>query len=183
MGRNNLTAIVNVKGSEIATYHIKSDENLFETIYESDHIFRYKTRNTIRKGVMKLSKRLSQKVMEGYIRSYILNIEGVLDKNLWDYLPDGRLIPPVDADCLFYRRDDIKKFVEKMDHILKEKLKEADEMLLKNLDEAVLGLEKAIRVYRKNEPEEDWWWHLDKVKSGKIKVVWDEKKEEYIANS
>ena len=71
---------------------------------------------------------------------------------------------------LFGMRDDIVEYMELADNSIVTNLKKVDEAILKVLQEDHNERLLLSYCYRMEKPIKNWWWHLDKVKSGELIV-------------
>ncbi len=171
----NIFTVLNVKGSQIATTHAFDE---FSSKFKKSKEFVYK----IRSGkILKFNKKGRKVIMDTKrtINWYKANVTSCLNKEkYWEKLPDGRLIPPYDTITVMYTRDEINNNYSDFSDSEIAEIKAIDEMLLRNPAFTRECLEFAYDCLD-NQSMKRWWWHFDKIKSGEIKVTWNEENKIY----
>jgi len=170
------TAVVNVKGQQIATVFPSS--RFYDDLVK-DKEFYYLLKKAKVLKILKRRKGSEKMTIREMIEVYKINVVCDMDKNNWDNWtePDGRIFPPEDAVTVTYYRDDVYNNFSSCS--------DADKMMLKEIDEILLNdLDTACEMFRyshldKKQPKEKWWYHLPEIRDGKLKVFWDEEKKVY----
>lgn len=78
---------------------------------------------------------------------------------------------PFELHFAFIFRSEIQKKYTTLSLEEKELLARCDLILLKNAKKALIHLSKIYSFKESKAPIEEWWWHLDKVVSGEIKLI------------
>ncbi|WP_143317700.1 hypothetical protein [Clostridium sp. HBUAS56017] len=101
------------------------------------------------------------------IDNYGIDVEDELD------------VSPFEFDYTFRTREYLAKEYELFDIDEKEKLKHYDKVLLSRAKEFYEYL-KPLKIWGNNSsPIKYWWWHLDKVVSGQLKINIDKNEVDY----
>lgn len=101
------------------------------------------------------------------IKNYGIDVEDELD------------VSPFEFDYTFKTREYLAKHYEFIDTEEKEKLKCYDKVLISRANEFYEYL-KPLKIWGNSSTSiKYWWWHLDKVISGKLKVNVDKNEVEY----
>lgn len=85
---------------------------------------------------------------------------------------DFELSPFETLECLHIRSSLREKYSQLT---MKERalLLRADALVMENVEEISEHLRKAYNFSCSTEPYDEWWWHLDKVEQGKLKVTFN----------
>lgn len=148
------------KSKDVFIYH--GDSGLFV----NDEIENLKFKNTQQ---FYDSRLINDEIIEGIIQclneEFVGGIECIEEDGGWD----GEELQYLDLfRNLFEMRDDLK--VQSLNKSLKEKINHVDELILRLL---VIDDEKLLITAgdeNRDLPINSWWWHLDKVDSGILKV-------------
>ncbi|MFK0524692.1 hypothetical protein ACINKY_21060 [Paenibacillus illinoisensis] len=97
------------------------------------------------------------------IELYGIDVEDELEVSPFEYLDT------------FGLRSDLYKNKDKLDQTERDLLQKYDQLLLERCEEFYNHLKKVYTFGDINKPLAEWWWHLDRVLSGELKVDLDSK--------
>lgn len=155
--------------TELSVYRIPNDAIILSDLGEEGVLFAFKEYpNDLFMDYEWVlhTKSLNQKMLEslkGKTDNYI--------EHYGDYI-DNYIISPFEHIDAWMIRDKLETYKEIMEEKQKEKLKQFDHILYRN---AIKMHDYLLSAYNfehsKNIPLEKWWWHLDKIKEGKLNVT------------
>lgn len=82
-----------------------------------------------------------------------------------DYILD-REVSPFETMILFHTRTYLHKFMYLLNVEQKSELEKCDQMLKDNADQLREHIGEIYNFSSSNEPDEQWWWHLNRYRKG-----------------
>ncbi|MGP7817402.1 hypothetical protein [Niallia sp. 01092] len=79
-------------------------------------------------------------------------------------------ISPFESVQMLHNRSEIQTVFHELSLEEQQLLAEYDAHLFKNVHKMYRHIKKAYDFNLSNQPNDEWWWHLDKVMKGTIKV-------------
>ncbi len=77
-------------------------------------------------------------------------------------------VSPFESVNMLHRRSKLENVIHELTHDEKMKLLQFDMQLIKNAKKMSKHIKEVYDFSLSDEPLNEWWWHLDKVATGKI---------------